>query len=567
MKKAFLLRSLILLIITIILFSVISLLSLNYINRHTAEDNIDNYIALLINELDNGVSYQDIVILPEEIQDSIRVTIINPEGEVIADSRADIIEMDNHLLRDEIVSARRNEDKKYTRYSDTLNTRMIYYARQLDDNHYIRVAIPISVINRYIYGYYILSVLLMLVIGFIILIISMRVNGSLLMPLYAIKSSLEDINQGRYNSVLPITKYDEVNLILNQVDDISNNIRKTIMRYELEKHKLRYVLENINQGIVAVDRDNHIVLVNRTAESFLNINSNILGKSLEFIFNKDELINAIQAVNLEGGFKSLYYTINGIIYYCSISTVGNSSGLNDDISVIVLITDVTDIKNNEKIREEFFTNSSHELKTPLTAIKGFAELITPDTPQDELIKYIEIINKNVKRMIDLINDMIKLSMIDNNVINEERISVNLRELIDDITSDLVNKAAENGIKIKVSGNGIVKCYPNKTRELISNLIDNAIKYNKVDGEVNVVIEEVKDTIILSVQDTGIGIEEKYHSRLFERFYRVDKGRSRRIGGTGLGLSIVKHICIIHNWELKLTSQLGKGTTITVIIKK
>ncbi len=567
MRKSFLSKSIIILTTTLLFFIIISLVSLNYINRKAATDTIENYMAIYLEELDNGQTYQELIDLPAELNEKIRITIIDTSGIVIADSYADISNMDNHIMRDEIVSARAGDNEKFVRKSDTIDARMMYLAVLLENGDYLRIAIPLTIINQYVYGYFIMVIMLLLLIGSIILFLIIKLNKDLISPLYSIETKLQDINSGNYDNLLPFTKNDEVNRILNNVDDLSSNIKSTIRQYELEKDKLENVLKNINQGIVAVDSDNLILLTNRAADAFLGINYSLIGRSIDYIFNREELVSSIKKINNKGGFKTLYINLDDTIYYCSISKIIHSSNTKEEISVMVLISDVTALKQNEKIREEFFTNSSHELKTPLTAIKGFTELISQkDVTKSDMVKYSKLINKNVDRMIDLIKDMINLSMIDNNVINEEKSIVDLRKLTDDVVSDLNNKAQSNEIRIDIIGTGSIMCYHNKARELISNLIDNAIKYNVTNGSVSVNIFTKDNSIVYSVIDTGIGIAEKYHPRLFERFYRVDKGRSGRISGTGLGLSIVKHICIIHNWDIKLSSNLGQGTTIKIIMK-
>ena len=327
-----------------------------------------------------------------------------------------------------------------------------------------------------------------------------------------------------------------------------------------------FIINHINDGIIAVNVKNEISLINTVAMHIFNSNHNVLGKNVNFLTNDAMIINAIkQCIDKEE--NALYEIVIDKRNY--LVTVKNISGwernIEDKIAVLIL-SDITINKNNEKLRSEFFANASHELKTPLTSIKGFNELVEIENKDKNLIKYITQIAKESDRMLTLINDMLKLSDLENKI-NLERVPINVAEIAMEVMSSLKIIADEHSTTISVKGEGIINAEAEHIYELIKNLTENAVKYNNIGGTVNIIITDRKDKLTIEVSDNGIGIDSKHQARIFERFYRVEKSRSRGTGGTGLGLAIVKHICELYDAQLTLKSRTGIGTTVLVVFRK
>ena len=446
---------------------------------------------------------------------------------------------------------------------------MIYYALKvdnLDDYVFIRIALPIESINSYIFKT-IPSMLIILVLSILaVVLMSVYVSRKALYPYSLVKNSLIAINAGNYKKLMPTNSYEEINATINDINDISEKLDYSFNRYREQTAKLDYIINHINDGIIAVNVKNEISLINTVAMHIFNSNHNVLVKNVNFLTNDAMIINAIkQCIDKEE--NALYEIVIDKRNY--LVTVKNKSGwernIEDKIAVLIL-SDITINKNNEKLRSEFFANASHELKTPLTSIKGFNELVEIENKDKNLIKYITQIAKESDRMLTLINDMLKLSDLENKI-NLERVPINVAEIAMEVMSSLKIIADEHSTTISVKGEGIINAEAEHIYELIKNLTENAVKYNNIGGTVNIIITDRKDKLTIEVSDNGIGIDSKHQARIFERFYRVEKSRSRGTGGTGLGLAIVKHICELYDAQLTLKSRTGIGTTVLVVFRK
>jgi len=321
-----------------------------------------------------------------------------------------------------------------------------------------------------------------------------------------------------------------------------------------EKDKLGYILNNIGDGIFVADENKSIALINAAAREIFNVTPDIINKNINYLSNNKTLADAV--VQCADSAKSAIFEIfiSGGIYSVTVKRLPGAK------LTMAALSDVTESRENAKRREEFFANASHELKTPLTAIKGFNELTALNNKAEGLNKYINGIERETGRMLSLIGDMLKLSELES-ARGLNPVPVSLARIADEAREATAVAAAEKSISFNIDGDAAIMAEPEHIYELVKNLIENAVRYNYQNGGVAVVITPAR----LVITDTGIGVSPDDQSRIFERFYRVEKSRSQKNGngGTGLGLAIVKHICALYGWRLSLKSRPGAGTEITV----
>jgi len=563
-KKLFLFNILIVCsgIIAFFLFSI----AITYSNNiEFAKDTVMNYAKIYQNFYDQDMNLSDFAKAPEDV----RVTIISSDGTVIKDSKPlDEANLQNHIDRQEIQSALKNQPKVVVRYSETVGMDLMYYAAKVttaDDYVFIRTSTPIVTINNYLLkSLPLLFLILVITIG-ACAFLSNRVSKKLLAPFSLVKSSLQSINDGVFKKTLANSSYEEINQITNEINDISVTLKENITGITEEKNKLNYVLDNINDGLFAINKNNDIILINHRIKQIFEVTDDAIGHNISYLTIDSELSQNInncilnnQNFLFEFKMKEHYYLVT--IKNMSSSWTGDKGSL-----CVVIFSDITEAKNSQRQREEFFANASHELKTPLTVIKGFSELLELNNKDENLNKYTSGIVMQTDRMLSLISDMLKLSELESqNQLNVAKVS--LASIANEVCESLTAISDEKNIAIKINGEGFVQAENSHIYELIKNLVENAMKYNKQNGKVNIDIVDTKKTVSLTVSDTGIGISATDQSRIFERFYRVEKSRSRINGGTGLGLSIVKHICSLYHATLSLKSKLGIGTEITVVFK-
>lgn len=499
----------------------------------------------------------------KKVSDNIRVTVIDSAGNVLADSeQLDVSGMENHIKREEVLAALDGDPKTVIRYSDTLGKDMAYYAVKVntDDSYvFVRVATAVEGVGAYVLKS--IPLLLFVLLGAFLcsLIASVIVYNSLLKPFREIGNNLKSVKDGSYKQIVPATGDEDIDKMLININDISEKLRVTIAESDEERERLNYILNNVSDGIIVLAPDGKIMLINRNASAIFGV-ENAVGRDRS-ILTFDEKFNRTVNSCFEGKKDSIfeYYTESGTVYLTSVKK------LERNITVIVL-SDITAVKNTERARSEFFANASHELKTPLTAIKGFNDIISLKTEDETVKDFSQRVDKELDRIILLINDMLDLSKLENGKkFSPVRLSV--REAALDVVGMLENLSAEKNISVNVIGDAELFAEKEHVIELIKNLAENGIRYNNEGGFVDISIKDSEKGVEISVKDNGIGIDEIHHARIFERFYRVNKSRSRETGGTGLGLSIVKHICELYHAELSLSSKLGVGTTVKVTFSK
>ena len=495
---------------------------------------------------------------------TMRITIIAQDGTVIADSlHLDISTLGNHLDRPEVQAALNGAPQAFIRYSNTTGTNMIYYALKADSASgfvIIRVAIPVTSVDVFMYQSLPLLIVLFLAIILLGLVVIRGIVGRVIKPLENVEQKLRQLSEGEYHLDPIPDSYEEINDITKKIDGIAQVLQNNITSINGEKDKLDYILNNIGDGLSVVDENRSIVLVNSIALEIFGAMPDIKSRDLNYLFFDKTLNDAVNSC-IDSGKSSLFeLTYNGRVFSVAVKRLPNTR-----LTMLVL-SDITDSKENARRREEFFANASHELKTPLTTIKGFSELASINNKDDSITVYIDNITRETDRMMSLIADMLKLSELENSK-DIKQVFVSVADVTREVREMLSTDIEAKAINFVIAGDTVVSAEKDHVYELVKNLIENAVRYNDQGGSVSVVIKNDESGSSMLVSDNGIGIPPEEQAWVFERFHRVEKSRSQRNGGTGLGLSIVKHICTLYGWKVSLESKLGIGTEVTVVFRE
>ena len=537
--------ALVVLILSIVL--IMSILFQYFENQLQSElESEANYIAYAVEN--QGLEYI------ENFTDSDkRITLISPDGDVLADTAANETELDDHYDRQEVIEALKNGKGTSIRYSNTLAEKTVYYAMKMDDGNILRVSTT----------QYTVVTILMSLIQPILIVFVIAIAVSFALAQKVSKSIIKPINELDLDNPSNNEPYDELAPLLQKISKQKRTIEKQIKEAEYRQEEFRLITENMKEGFIVVDNKRNLLTYNRSALKLLGISRD---KPDDILSADNDKLTFVIDKALDGVREKSDLTLNDNHY----SLIANPVLENDKvIGAVVLIIDVTESVKREQLRREFTSNVSHELKTPLTSISGFAEIMkNGGTPNAVVTDFSTSIYDEAQRLISLVNDIIKISELDEKDVQAESEDVDLYQLSADIINRLKPVADKRNISLNLIGESTIVSGTEKILdEMIYNLCDNAIKYNVDSGTVDIILSESNHHIKLTVRDTGIGIPQSEQNRVFERFYRVDKSHSKEIGGTGLGLSIVKHAAIYHNAEIKLKSELGKGTSITVIFNK
>lgn len=479
-----------------------------------------------------------------------RITLIGADGTVLEDTSANPAEMDNHADREEVKDALEKGSGTSVRYSKTLTEKTVYYARRMENGNVLRISTTQYTVMTVVLGLLqplIYVLVLALILSFAL---SSRVSKSVIKPINEIDLDHPE-NSDAYEELTPL-----LHRILNQ----QKTIKKQLNEAKKHRDEFKLITENMSEGFLITDRDGRLLSCNSAALKLLDA---------------DENDGTVLSLNRTGDFrKTVHAALSGERAENTMTHGENTYNLianpvfegDKTIGAVIVIIDVTESRRRELIRREFTANVSHELKTPLTSISGFAELLSAGgVPEDTVTDFAKTIYTEAQRLISLVSDIIKISELDEKSVCYEKENVNITELSRDVARRLKMSADKKNVKIGISGEDIIVYGVRKILdEMIFNLCDNAVKYNKEGGTVEIRVKKEDGKTVLSVRDTGIGIAPSQQSRVFERFYRVDKSRSKAEGGTGLGLSIVKHGAMYHGAEIKLTSTPGEGTEVTVI---
>ncbi|MFC6332590.1 two-component system histidine kinase PnpS [Paenibacillus septentrionalis] len=550
---------------------------------HVLEDTLEREMRLIAAQMDwkSGSDeeladyYYEHIRQLQELMDN-RVTLIKEDGTVLADSDFNVREMDNHHYREEVLSALENGIGKSTRSSDTLNQNMLYVAIPVtntanDETYVLRLAISLEEVEQSIS-----SLTAVLVVGLIILfviaaLISYRIALGLTKPLEKITQVAKRIKNMDYRARVEVKKNDEIGELGHAINAMADSLQIQMGRIRQNENHLQSVLSNMINGIVMMDASGSILIMNERAEQILGISAaKLIGRHYREMKQQYELSQLIVE-----GYESRRHIHEEVTFYypeerlLELNLVPIYQGNSSDFGGILLVLqDVSAIRRLERMRSEFVANVSHELKTPIAAVKGFAETLLGGAVKDEETSkaFLQIIYDESERLNRLIGDILELSKIESRRVPLMLSPIEIKEFMTNTFAILEVSANRKHIDFQLSSPEelYMEGDEDRLRQIFVNLLSNAIAYTPEGGkvEVDITVTEL-DMIRISISDTGIGIPEKDLPRIFERFYRVDKARSRGSGGTGLGLSIVKHLVELHKGTITVESKVGQGTTFTL----
>lgn len=569
-------KSLFILILTSALMFIGILFTVQYNNIKYSQVMLSNIVKMLEREIDiYDIQTEDAFrkLVLQAKKEEFRISVIATNGMVIADTSTNIklYSMENHTNRSDVIEALHSSgDRTFFSIHISASQKIpyIYASKKIkaeDKRDYIlRVLMPIESVNKYLITFLFTAVM---VIGIVIIIMALVLPStakSIMIPFYSIKETLDNIYKNKSQNIKNLTGFNDVNDILYDINELAIDLNNNIIGYQTEREKLNYVLENIAQGIVAINKNKDIFFINQFALELLNsTNSDI--KSLNEIIKDKSVIKKIEDAIKLNRFSKFDIKERNMDIEINIIPILN----NKNISALIKFEDVTDIRKVEIEKQDFFINASHELKTPLTSILGYSELLinmnAKDKNENKKTDFIKRINAEALRMKELVLNMLTLSRMEANWQETIDEKIDLKDIILNVFESNKIKSQERNINIELDiESSIIIANKEKITEVVNNLVDNAIKYTDDGGEIKIILKNNKDKAIFTVKDNGCGIESKYLNRIFERFFRVKNEKYLKVQGTGLGLTIVKNICAHYNADIYINSEENKGTEISVV---
>ena len=549
MKRKILCIEIISSILTLFVLFIVSCVYVNNQNYDTAKNELYSYSNIAC-EVFDGTNFDELKDVMSKTNEDIRISVIDLSGNVIVDSSLN--DAENHLNREELQKI----GECVTRYSDSLKLNMMYLAK-VDDGYYIRLSLPIQSLTKFINNYIGFGLISLIIILSISITITSLLYNKTLKPIKNEINKLETILDNK------LTNDTDFELLSSKINELTVLLNEKVTSLSNEKEKSKYILDNMNQGLVLLNNEGKIELINKYLLSLFGFEQDyILNKNYMYLFRDIFVQEKIENCIKNNQEEQLIYDLEGRKFLLYINILETSWSNASNFHVALLMVDITLQENMNSLKREFFANASHELKSPLTSIIGYQQLIqqgiltTKEEIQDATLRTI----KEAQRMNKLIIEMLDLSRLENNVLTTIE-DVNVSKIINDCLLEF--KIAMDNKNIQVEKNledVILSASQSDLYKLIKNILDNSIAYNNDFGKIIITLN--KDKLIIS--DTGIGISKKDLEHIFERFYRVDKARSKQNSGTGLGLSIVKHVCLSYGYKINVESVLGKGTTITIL---
>lgn len=484
-----------------------------------------------------------------------RITYIGQDGTVLFDNEADPATMENHLGREEVVAAKQSGTGTAIRESYTMSEMTVYCARVIGYGCIVRVAGTMDTVAARIAGMWWEVLLVVIIAAMVSLGVAAIVARVVVKPINSIDLKNPDIGES----------YSEIAPLLHRISEQNHEIDQQIAELTRSRKEFSLITENMSEGFIIIDSRTEVLSYNTAALKILG--SDFTGSSRSvLVLNRSEAFRSAVEDALAGKRSETDLTLSEKIYQVIATPAFTGSSVT---GAVMIILDITEKEAREELRREFTSNVSHELKTPLTTIYGISDMLVGGIVKPEDIPgFAKNIRDEAGRMITLIQDILKLSQLDENTFSDQRERVDLYELAQSAAERLRPQADEKHVIISVTGErseftGIATVL----EEMIYNLLDNAVKYNKQGGRADVDVRSSGDDIVVTVSDTGIGVPADSIDRIFERFYRADKSHSRKIGGTGLGLSIVKHGVSLHGGSITVKSSEGSGTTFTMALPK
>ena len=501
-----------------------------------------------------------------------RLTIIDTDGTVLADTDADASQLEDHNNRPEVAQAEATGWGEAVRRSDTLGTSMFYVAKRFADGMIGRAAMPLSSINTLVmggvWGFLIASVAALL----LAFLLSHRTANRIITPLNSVGGALQGVlDRKKTPGLEDLQADDELRPILRYIDKLMDQLGGYIQSITAERDKVGLILDCMDEGLILLDESGKVLAINRAARFLFGFSEDEQDSGALLLTRSRRLREAIQ--ECQEKHTPIMLDVDALTEDARslrmfVSPVSGRQYEGQAVGTSILVSDVTELKKAEGIRSEFTANVSHELKTPLTSIKGFTDMLSSGmvaSPADQK-RFITMIGVEVDRLIDLINDILKLSELESVAIDQTEERSAVLDAARETASLLEPSAKAAGVTLAVEGEPATVAVPmSRLKELLFNLVGNGIKYSENGGSVITRVRVQDGKAVISVADQGIGIPQEDQSRVFERFYRVEKGRARKNGGTGLGLAIVKHITQLYGGTVSLESEVGKGSTFTVTL--
>jgi len=499
-----------------------------------------------------------------------RITIIDTNGKVLYDSRGEAAAMESHKNRKEILNAFKGKSSTSIRYSSTLSTRMIYAATPIKSksaNYVLRTAVSIAQIDNILKRARRDILIFGLLVAIAASILSYFIVHNIRTPIQDLRVNAARIASGDLDTTLPIPTKGAIHDLALSLNDMSEQLKKRLEQLYVEKKKRDAIFTSMTEGVIALDLSGNILDINRAAIEMLELPENANGLSFYSLIDNDDILNIVGKIiknkelveselNLKGT-QERHVRICGTV----LSSKGNIFG------AVIVFYDLTQVKKLENFRHDFIADVSHEIKTPLTAIRAAVETLDEGAIKEpeNAKKFMQIITRHSDRLNSLVHDILSLSSLELKTESRERDFAELKisSIINTACEICQERADKKGVKFKVSlkdKNYQMQGDCQLLEQSLINLIGNAIKYSESSESIEISAEEKDNDILIKVKDHGLGIPAEHLARLFERFYRVDKARSRKLGGTGLGLAIVKHIAQLHKGSISVKSKLGKGST-------
>lgn len=485
-----------------------------------------------------------------------RLTLIDADGTVLFDSDADPAQMENHADRPEVIQAIAEGAGESSRYSETLTEKTINCAILLENGQVLRIS-STQYSSMALLASLTPSLLLVLIFAALVAVtIAYKLSQRLTKPLNEIDLEHPQVNQA---------PYDELKPLLRRLHHQNRQIREQIQQLQAQKRQFTAITDNMREGFLVLDADGLVLSYNSSATRLLQPEKPLDGHNIRDLTDEPDFLESLHGAQ-EGEHVESLVPLHGRICQLFANPVYQESTLT---GIVLVLLDVTEQQEREGLRREFSANVSHELKTPLTSIAGIAEIMKSGmiAPAD-VPHFAGKIYDESQRLIQLVRDIIRISQLDENNIHDTPVPVELKKCAARNLSLLESAADAADVTLLLEGEeAVIQAVPAILDEMVYNLCENAVKYNRPGGSVTVTVRSDAAHVTLEVADTGIGIAPEHHSRVFERFYRVDKSHSKEIGGTGLGLSIVKHGAAFHHAQVELESALDKGTTVRIIFPK
>ena len=571
-------KNILIISIGLIIFYILTIFATSSVSKNTLEQQLINVSKVINTQVKATVTEDELYKLVDSYtieQDWLRIVIADSNGIILKDSSDDSVGSPYYSILEKneldiLKSAEKDSDRLY------IKEEQIFFITKINDDIIVRTSVIYDSDTELILTN--LFYMLLLLIGVILIsfIQTKKTSDNIISTFNDISTHLKTINEGEYIDIDVKHKYPEVSEVLEEINDVNTNIYNSMLKTKNEHNKTNFIINNMEQGICIVNTNNEILIINDYAKNALDINvKKAYYKKYQEIITNETLLKKIE---LAIQHKNNYYfdidcSHKEKIYACSITHLIKkwSNIENPEDLIVVLISDVTEERINDKVKAEFISNASHELKTPITSIRGFAELllVNKDKHDDRTNKYLNIIYNEAIKMKDTIDELLYLSNLEyKRTLNDSLEELNLKELILEIMNDYENLASKENIKFETDLDDLVIHEQEKLlKHLISNLIENAIKYNKVNGIVKVSLKEENNILVLTVEDTGVGIEEKYLEKIFQRFYRIDESHNKNKGGSGIGLNIVKQICATIDAKIEVKSTINVGTKFIIKLNK